>query len=326
MIEHSSGYSFKLLTESRLRLGLTLIIVLMVISSQILILANPASAISSSSTDNSILGPSTISQDGSDFTTQAALSSLTARPTNNIVNTNSFYDVVFLTATAGAIKTIQVTFPAGTTIPSGAFFNEAEKCVPGSDCTEMTGTASKSGQTIIYTITNAVNIPAGTKIRLEFANINNPLVPSASYQVTVTTRNAVNAVIDGPSATTAYTIKQIGTAELADDTITEPKIADNAVTTPKIADGAIVPDTTTVFADVEISVPPQTLGSSNAFCPSTHPHATGGGITTQSGSEAFMNLSDSFGTSGAWTANMFNTHPSTTFNFRATVTCMADMP
>jgi hypothetical protein len=37
-----------------------------------------------------------------DFTTQAAISSLTARPTNNIVNTNSFYDVVFLTPTAGA--------------------------------------------------------------------------------------------------------------------------------------------------------------------------------------------------------------------------------
>ncbi|MGH9977097.1 MAG: hypothetical protein ACRD8Z_14860 [Nitrososphaeraceae archaeon] len=33
-----------------------------------------------------------------DFTTQATLSSLTARPTNNIVNTNSFYDIVFLAA------------------------------------------------------------------------------------------------------------------------------------------------------------------------------------------------------------------------------------
>lgn len=103
---------------------------------------------------------------------QAPLSSLTARPTNNIVNTNSFYDDVFLTATAGAIKTIQVTFPAGTTIPSGAFFNEAEGIGPG--------TASKSGQTITYTVTNAVNVPAGTKIRLEFANINNPLSPSAN--------------------------------------------------------------------------------------------------------------------------------------------------
>ncbi len=92
-------------------------------------LVNPVSA--ASTTDGSTSVPSTISQDGSDFSTQAAISSLSARPTNNIVNTNSFYDVVFLTATAGAIKTIQVTFPAGTTIPSSAFFNEAEGIGPG---------------------------------------------------------------------------------------------------------------------------------------------------------------------------------------------------
>ncbi len=146
------------------RLGLTLIIVLMVISSPIVMLTNPALIAAPLS------APSTIGQDGSDFTTQATISSLTARPTNNIVNTNSFYDIVFLTATAGTIKTIQVTFPADTTIPSGAFFNEAEGIGHGS--------VSKSGQTITYTVTNAVNVPAGTKIRLEFANINNPLNPS----------------------------------------------------------------------------------------------------------------------------------------------------
>jgi hypothetical protein len=55
---------------------------------------------------------------------------------------------VFLTATSGITKTIQVTFPAGTTIPDGAFFNEAEGIGPG--------TVSKSGQTITYTVTNAV--------------------------------------------------------------------------------------------------------------------------------------------------------------------------
>ncbi len=181
MIRGSSlGSPFKPLTRSGLRLGLTLIITLMVVSSPIFILVNPASAAASSfSTDSSTSGPSTIGQDGSDFTIQA-LSSLSARPTNNIVNTNSFYDVVFLTGTAGAIKTIQVTFPAGTTIPSSSFFNEAEGIGPG--------TVSKSGQTLTYTVTNAVNVPAGTKIRLEFSNINNPLNPSSNYKVTVTTR------------------------------------------------------------------------------------------------------------------------------------------
>jgi hypothetical protein len=226
-----------------LRIGLTLIITFMVVSSPIVIFLNPVlisaksnnidtssqhSGFSVEDTSTPPMSPTNVSPLDSDFTTQAALSSLSARPTNNIVNTNSFYDVVFLTATAGAIKTIQVTFPAGTTIPSGAFFNEAEGIGPG--------TASKSGQTITYTVTNAVNVPAGTKIRLEFANINNPLNPSASYQVSVTTRNAANAIIDGPSQSTAYTIKQIGVNAIADNSVTTDKIADGSITSAKPAE------------------------------------------------------------------------------------------
>ena len=84
----------------------------------------------------------------------------------------------------------------------------------------------KSGQTITYTVTNAVNVPAGTKIRLEYANINNPLSPSAKYKVTVTTRNAANAIIDGPTQSTAYTMKQIGTNAIADNSITLSKPAE----------------------------------------------------------------------------------------------------
>jgi hypothetical protein len=233
---YSSEALFKLFATSvftntkATRLVLALGILLIVVSSPIFMLVNPGLLAASQSTNptNTITSPSTIGQDGSDFTTQAALSSLSARPTNNIVNTNSFYDVVFLTATAGAIKTIQVTFPAGTTIPSGAFFNEAEGIGPG--------TASKSGQTITYTLTNAVNVPAGTKIRLEFANINNPLNPSASYQVTVTTRNAANTPIDGPTPSTAYTMKQIGANAIANNAVTTPKISDGAITSTKPAE------------------------------------------------------------------------------------------
>jgi hypothetical protein len=233
VIRDQDDKTFVLLTPSELRLGLILTIVFMVVSSPIIIfnaaLATTPSASSQPLPTISTIpsAPSTIGQDGKegDFTTQAALSSLTARPTNNIVNTNSFYDVVFLAATSGTIKTIEVTFPAGTTIPSGAFFNEAEGIGPG--------TASKSGQTIIYTVTNAVNVPAGTKIRLEFANINNPLSPSANYKVTVTTRDVANAIIDGPSESTAYTIKQIGVNAIANNAITTPKIADGSITFTK---------------------------------------------------------------------------------------------
>lgn len=205
-----------------LRLSLILIVTLMVFSTASLTISNPVSAVPTDATPSV---PSTIGQDGNDFTTQA-LSSLTARPTNNIVNTNSFYDVVFVTGTSGAIKRIQVTFPAGTTVPTGASFNEAEGIGPG--------TVSKSGQTLTYTVTNAVNVPAGTKIRLEFANINNPLSPSANYKVTVTTRNAANTPIDGPTQSAAYTVKQIGPNVIANNAVTNAKIADFAVTTSKL--------------------------------------------------------------------------------------------
>jgi subtilisin len=192
----------------------------------------------------------------------AVISFLTARPTNNIVNTNSFYDVVFLTATSGVIKTIQVTFPAGTTIPSGAFFNEAEGIGPG--------TASKSGQTITYTVTNAVNVPAGTKIRLEFANINNPLSPSSNYKVTVTTRDSANAVIDGPTQSTAYSIKQIGKNVIADGHITSTKPAESFMKKVMLRDTAAGnargwnPDgaTTTFIISEPLAGNPSNFGSS----------------------------------------------------------------
>ena len=185
--------------ESFSRLGLILIIPLMMISSTV-VFTNPTTMARTDSVSSSPLptistvpsAPSTISQEGKDgdFTTQAAIGSLSARPTNDIVNRKAFYDVVFLTATTGTIKKIEVTFPPGTGVPSSASFNEAEKCVPGGNCTILTGTTSKSGQTLTYTITNAVNVPVGTKIRLEFANIVNPITPNNAYHVTVSTRNA----------------------------------------------------------------------------------------------------------------------------------------
>ena len=147
------------------RFVITFILVPMVISPPILIF-DPSTASALVNPTTTTTTPSTIGQDGSDFTTQATLGFVSARPTNNIVNTNSFYDIVFITSTSGTIKRIQVTFPVSTQVPTGASFNEAEGIGPG--------TVSTSGQTITYTVTNAVNVPAGTKIRLEFANINNP--------------------------------------------------------------------------------------------------------------------------------------------------------
>ena len=121
-----------------------------------------------------------------------------------------------------------MTFHPGT-YAGTALLVEAVGIGPG---TIITSGTTATGQTITYTITNVVNIPANTKIRIQLANVNNPPDPSSVLTVSITTRDPGNSIIDGPTATNSYNIKQIGTNA----------IANNAITTPKIAQGAIVPD------------------------------------------------------------------------------------
>ena len=210
-------------TASDSRFGLVLVIVLTVTSLQVITLVNPAAKASSYSTDGNIFAPSTISQafsNGQDngFATQAALSGVWARQTNNIVGAQSYYDVVFLTSTTGTIKFIDITFPPGTII--GAPINVAEREGIGAGSAEKT-----SATQIRYTVTSAVSVAEGTKIRLEFFNIVNPTAPSTGYKVTVTTRNAAGTVIDGPTLSNSLNMKQIGTEQIADNAVTGSKIA-----------------------------------------------------------------------------------------------------
>ncbi|MGH9977078.1 MAG: hypothetical protein ACRD8Z_14760 [Nitrososphaeraceae archaeon] len=88
------------------------------------------------------------------------------------------------------------------------------------------------------------------EISVDDRNINNPSVPGRALTLIITTKNAGSGIIDGPSQTNVYTIKQIGSSDIADLSITNPKLADsavtssklddNAVTTPKIADGSVI--------------------------------------------------------------------------------------
>ena len=176
--------------------------------------------------------PSTIGLDGSDFTTQAALTGVSARQTNNIVGVQSYYDVVFTTTTTGTIKFIDIAFPAGTVIGASPLLVEREGI--------GTGTAAKTSATVIrYTVDNAVSVPAGTQIRLEFFNIVNPTAPSTGYKVTVTTRNAAGTPIDGPTLSNSLNMKQIGTDQIADFSVTGPKLGTSSVTSSKIASDSL---------------------------------------------------------------------------------------
>jgi hypothetical protein len=161
-----------------------------------------------------------------DFTAQAALSLTRASQTNNFVASKAYYDISFRTSTAGVIKFISMTFPPGTSVGS-ALLAEATGIGPG--------TISASGQTLTYTVTNAVNVPALTNIRIQISNINNPSTPSGSLTVSITTRNAANSVIDGPTPTSAYNLVQVGNAQIAPGAVTTTKIATGAVSSTDIA-------------------------------------------------------------------------------------------
>jgi hypothetical protein len=162
-----------------------------------------------------------------DFSAQAALSLTRAAQTSNFVASKAYYDISFRTATAGAIKTITMDFPTGTSVGS-ALIVEAVGIGPGT-------LAASAGEVLTYTVTNAVNVPALTNIRIQISNINNPPTPSGSFTVSITTRNAANAIIDGPTATSAYNMVQVGNAQIAPGAVTTTKIATGAVTTGDIS-------------------------------------------------------------------------------------------
>ena len=98
------------------------------------------------------------------------------------------------------------------------------------------GTFSTSGQTVTYTVTSPSTIPAGKTIRLQVDYILNPPTPSPAggYKIQVTTKDPGGATIDSGS-TSGYLIKQIGTADIADNPITSAKIGDGQVSNADIA-------------------------------------------------------------------------------------------
>jgi hypothetical protein len=158
---------------------------------------------------------STKSSSTTSVTTQS-LSSVKALQTNNIVNTQSYYDIIFKTGTTATIGKIDITFPSGT-VKGGRVVVEASGIGSGS--------TSLSGNTITYTVSSPVSISSGKTIRLEFGGIGNPPTASANLAVTVTTKTSDGTVIEGPATSSAYSTKQIGTNDIADGAVTGSKIA-----------------------------------------------------------------------------------------------------
>lgn len=112
------------------------------------------------------------------------------------------YSYSFKTATAGTIKTITFAVSGAGLAGTPAI---AKNYGIGA------GTVSRSGQTITYTVTTAVTIPAGIPIYIEFSGLTNSGT-AGSYTTSITTQTSVPATIDGPTATPAVTLAANNTA------------------------------------------------------------------------------------------------------------------
>jgi hypothetical protein len=160
------------------------------------------------------------------------LTNVFSLPAHNIFSTKTYYTIAFTTATAGAIKEIEITFPAGFNL-AGAKLLEVQGIGAGS--------LSVLGQVVKYTISSPASIPASIAIKISMADVINSA--SASNQISVTTKafSGPNIVIlDGPTNSARFTLVQVSNAMLASNAVTRAKITANSVDSSKIADGTLV--------------------------------------------------------------------------------------
>ena len=181
-------------------------------------------------------------------------------PTNDIVNSRAWYQVIFTTGTTSPIKQVDVDFPSGTNIENAKLLDTGGL---------GPGIYTISGQTITYTLAPEVLVPTNTELRLHYDNILNPSLPDANLTVRITTKDSAGSVIDSGTSL-AYKIRQIGTED----------ISNKSITSEKIEPGAVVPVVSQRSGDV-ISIPAQQDQFAVANC-SVGEVATGGGYITNS--------------------------------------------
>ena len=137
------------------------------------------------------------------------------------------YAFAFKTATAGTIKTVTFTVPAGTagTIAVGTVYGLGA------------GTVALASNTITYTVTSAVSVAANIPIYLSFTGLTNTST-AGTYTSTMTTQTSAPATIDtgtspsvtfGSSSTTAsVTVNQ--TLTFTNDTASFSLVVDPTAT------------------------------------------------------------------------------------------------
>lgn len=150
----------------------------------------------------------------------APISDPTVIPANNIVNSRTTYDIFFNTATSGMIKTIHIIFPSGFDVSGAA------RVIQRSGIGDGFLTASSS-TTLIYNVRNPVIVPAGTTIKLEIGRIINSNRADV-FQVGISTEDAVPNVIDGPTLSWSFRIKDITGNDISPNFMIRKTLKDDA--------------------------------------------------------------------------------------------------
>jgi hypothetical protein len=159
------------------------------------------------------------------------LTNVFALPADNLFSTKTYYTIAFTTATTGAIREIEMTFPVGFNVANTKLLE-----VQGIGA----GSLSVSGQVVKYTISSAVSIPSSAAIKISLADITN--AATASNQVSITTKavSGPNVVIvDGPTNSAIFTLIQVSNAMITNGAVSNTKIGANAIDNTKIQDGQV---------------------------------------------------------------------------------------
>jgi hypothetical protein len=192
----------------------------------------------------------------------AGLTHVSVVPTTGIVNQRTTYDIFLRTATTATIRNIEITFPPSFDITHATKLIEREGI--------RSGSLSSSGSTLKYTVFNPVRVSADTTIRLEIASIvaGNP----GTFKVSISTSNG-NGQIDGPTSSSSFSIKDIGTNDIAANSITGSKITDNSVTSSKIADNSITGQDLSTGFTIRKTLHDDTIGNAHGWNPDTSTRA-----------------------------------------------------
>jgi hypothetical protein len=168
---------------------------------------------------------------------------LSANPASTIGFKGTQYAIVVEPGTPNTVKTIIVTFPAGTTLQQP----QTKVSVATLDNVVLAGTtfSNDTAKTVTFTLDSPTLMAPGDKLFLLIQKVRNPLVVGeSSKQLTVETRDSGGFSIDGPTSM-GYGIQEVLVPGAIKTNNTSFKVG--------IGNGATLDETLTVVGNIKLS-------------------------------------------------------------------------